>query len=108
MLISEDYAAHFGILLREVGLHRRRWLVWDEPFGVHLENNFGRCARHVFYAVKDPRRFVFNAQGLRVHSARQVVYGDGRADPDARIMPNVLRIKRLPANDSERIPGFPT
>jgi site-specific DNA-methyltransferase (adenine-specific) len=108
VLISEDYADAFGLMLREVGLHRRRWLIWEETFGVHLEDNFGRCARHLFYCVKDPERFVFHADAVRVPSARQKVYGDKRADQDGRVMPNVLHFSRVMGNHPERLPDIPT
>jgi site-specific DNA-methyltransferase (adenine-specific) len=108
VLISEDYADDFGLLLRQTGLHRRRWLVWEEGFGVYFEHNFGRCARHLPYMVRDRSRFVFNGAAVRVPSARQQEYNDRRADPDGRIMPNVLHFSRITDNHPERIPGFPT
>jgi site-specific DNA-methyltransferase (adenine-specific) len=108
VLISEDYADHVGLLLREVGLHRRRWIVWEESFGVHQQKNFSRSARHLFYTVKDRRHYVFNEDAVRTPSARQTLYGDKRADPDGRILPNVLHIPRVAGTHPERIEGFPT
>jgi site-specific DNA-methyltransferase (adenine-specific) len=108
VLISEDYADYVGLMLRDEGLHRRRWLVWEETFGVHLQDNFGRCARHLFYCVKDPERFVFHAEAVRVPSDRQTKYNDKRADPAGRVMPNVLHFSRVMGNHPERVPGVPT
>ena len=43
---------------------------------------------HLFYFVKNATDFTFNAESIRVPSARQLVYGDGRAgDPRGRLAP---------------------
>jgi site-specific DNA-methyltransferase (adenine-specific) len=41
----------------------------------------------LFHFVKDPKRFTFRANELenRIPSARQLVYGDSRANPDGRL-----------------------
>jgi len=48
--------------------------------------------------VKDPKRFTFNADEIRVPSARQLVYADRRADPKGRIPDDtwILRPQDLP------------
>jgi site-specific DNA-methyltransferase (adenine-specific) len=108
VLISEDWADDFGYLLRTKGLRRRRWVVWRETFGAYSSNNFGRCARHLFYYVKDQDKFVFHADAVRVESARLAEYEDPRADPAGKVMSNVWTISRVMGNHSERLPGFPT
>ena len=108
VLISEDYAADLHNLLRGVGLHRRAWLVWREGFGVYRADNFGRCARHLLYFVKDPARVVFNAHAVTVPSDRQAKYNDARANPAGKIIDNVWDVPRVAGTHPERIPDFPT
>lgn len=108
VMISDEYADHFGILLRDVGLHRRSWIKWYETFGVNCTNNFNRCSRHIFYCVKNPRRFVFHAATVSRPSDRQTKYGDSRASPHGKLWDNVWCIPRLVENSQERLPDFPT
>jgi DNA modification methylase len=108
LLISDEYADHIGVALRKSGLHRRSWLIWYETFGQNCSNNFNRCARHLFYCVKNPKRFTFNADAVSRPSDRQA-QGDKRADPNGKILDNVWGgIPRLVGTASERIPDFPT
>jgi len=110
VMICDEWADHFGILLRDAGLHRRAWIKWYETFGVNCTNNFNRCSRHIFHYVRDPKRFVFNAESqyIRRPSDRQLKYGDKRADPDGKLLDDVWMIPRLVDNHEERIPDFPT
>jgi DNA modification methylase len=108
VVISDEYADHFGLLLREAGLHRRSWITWYETFGVNCTNNFNRCSRHIFYCVKNPRRFVFHAEAVSRPSDRQAKYGDSRASPHGKLWDNVWCIPRLVENSQERLPDFPT
>ena len=108
VMISDEYADHFGLLLREAGLQRRSWIKWYETFGVNCTNNFNRCSRHIFYSVKNPRRFVFNADAVSRPSDRQSKYADSRANPHGKLWDNVWCIPRLVENSRERLPDFPT
>ena len=108
VMISDEYADHFGFLLREAGLHRRSWIKWYETFGVNCTNNFNRCSRHIFYCVKNPRRFVFNVDAVSRPSDRQSKYADSRANPHGKLRDNVWCIPRLVENSRERLPDFPT
>lgn len=108
VMISDEYADHFGILLRAAGLHRRSWIKWYETFGVNCSNNFNRCSRHIFYCVKNRRRFVFHSDAISRPSDRQAKYGDSRASPGGKLWDNVWCIPRLVENSHERLPNFPT
>jgi site-specific DNA-methyltransferase (adenine-specific) len=108
VMISDEYADHFGLLLREAGLHRRSWIKWYETFGVNCTNNFNRCSRHIFYCVKNPRRFVFDPDAVSRPSDRQHIYNDKRAAPHGKLWDNVWCIPRLVENSKERLPDFPT
>jgi site-specific DNA-methyltransferase (adenine-specific) len=81
---------------------------WYETFGVNCANNFNRCSRHLFYCVKDAKRFTFNPEAVNRQSDRQTKYGDSRADPGGKIWDDVWEIPRLVGTAKERIPDFPT
>jgi site-specific DNA-methyltransferase (adenine-specific) len=59
--------------------------VWYYTFGVHCKTKFTRSHAHLFYFVKDPKQFTFNPSAVAVPSARQLVYGDSRANPAGRM-----------------------
>ncbi len=108
VMINDEYADHFGLLLRETGLIRRSWIKWYETFGVNCTNNFNRCSRHIFYCVKDAKRFVFNVEAVSRPSDRLTRYHDRRADPHGKLWDNVWCIPRLVENSQDRLPDFPT
>lgn len=85
LAIGDEFAAELKVLCtRDLGLHCRNWVMWFYTFGVHCTKKFTRSHAHLFYFVKDPKKFTFNAKAVRVPSARQLVYGDKRAVPDGR------------------------
>lgn len=108
MLISEEWTDHYGIMLRDAGLHRRRLIVWYETFGQNCRCNFNRTARFLHYCVKDPKRFTFNTEAVNRPSDRQAKYNDKRANPAGKNWDSVWKIPRLTGTCKERIPGFPT
>jgi len=88
LAIGDEYAAELKVMLqREHGLCCRSWVVWYYTFGVNCTNKFSRSHAHLFYMVKDPKAFTFNADvdTVRVPSARQMVYADRRANPKGRL-----------------------
>ncbi|UCC31010.1 MAG: site-specific DNA-methyltransferase [Phycisphaerales bacterium] len=108
VMICDEWAAHFGIILQRLGLHRRAWIKWYETFGVNCTRNFNRTSRHIFYCVKDPERFVFNRDAVIRPSDRQTKYNDKRADPAGKILDDVWQVPRLVGNARERVAGVPT
>jgi DNA modification methylase len=100
LAIGDEYAAELKVLAtRELGLTCRSWVVWYYTFGVNCRTKFSRSHAHVFHFVKDPARFTFNDEAIRVPSARELVYGDRRADPRGRLPDDtwILRPQDLPA-----------
>jgi site-specific DNA-methyltransferase (adenine-specific) len=99
LAIGDEYAAELKVIAtRELGLICRSWVVWYYTFGVHCTKKFTRSHAHLFYFVKDQKKFTFNSESVRVPSARQLVYGDKRANPVGR-MPDdtwILRPQDLP------------
>jgi site-specific DNA-methyltransferase (adenine-specific) len=91
LAIGDEYAAELKVLLtKELKMHCRSWVVWYYTFGVNCKTNFSRSHTHLFYMVKNPKSFTFNADSpaLRIPSARQLVYGDKRANPKGRLPDN--------------------
>lgn len=88
LAIGDEYAAELCVMLkRQIGLTLRSWVVWYYTFGVNCKNKYSRSHAHLFYFVKDPDDFTFNADDpeIRVPSARMLVYGDKRANPKGRL-----------------------
>lgn len=86
LAIGDEYAAELKVLMqREHQLTCRSWVVWYYTFGVNCKNKFSRSHAHIFHMVKDAQSFTFNTDQLRVPSARQLVYGDRRANPKGRL-----------------------
>ena len=83
--IGDEYAAEVKLRLDEVGLSMRNWIVWHYTFGVSCKQKFNRSHAHIFYHVADPKRFTFNADAVRVPSARQTTYADRRANPTGKL-----------------------
>jgi len=86
LAIGDDFAAELKtIFQRELGLYCRSWVIWYYTFGVNCSKKFSRSHTHLFHFVKDPKNFTFNADAIRVPSARQLVYADSRADSKGRL-----------------------
>jgi site-specific DNA-methyltransferase (adenine-specific) len=83
--IGDEYAAELKVRLDALGLHLRNWIIWHYTFGVHCKRKFNRSHAHIFYYVADARRFTFNAESVRVPSARQTTYADRRASPGGKM-----------------------
>jgi site-specific DNA-methyltransferase (adenine-specific) len=99
LAIGDEYAAELKLIFqKDLGLTCRNWVVWYYTFGVHCQRKFSRSHAHLFYFVKDANRFTFNADAVRVPSARQLVYADARADGRGRLPDDtwILRPQDLP------------
>ncbi|MDP7276830.1 MAG: site-specific DNA-methyltransferase [Planctomycetaceae bacterium] len=101
LAIGDEYAAELKVMLQhEHGLSCRNWVIWYYTFGVNCTRKFSRSHAHLLYFVKDPEAFTFNADdpSIRVPSARQLVYGDKRANPRGRLPDDtwVLRPQDIP------------
>ncbi len=108
ILINDEHAAHMAISMQAAGLHQRSWVIWYETFGVNCTRKFNRTKRHLLYAVKNKGRFTFNRDAVTVPSARQLKYGDKRANPNGKVMDDVWTIPRVCGTYRERMKGFHT
>jgi len=86
LAIGDDFAAELKLIFqRELGLTCRSWVIWYYTFGVNCTKKFSRSHTHLFYFVKNSREFTFDADNIRVPSARQLVYADSRAAAKGRL-----------------------
>ncbi len=83
--IGDEYAAEIKVGLDKLGLSMRNWIVWHYTFGVSCTKKFNRSHAHIFYYVASPKQFTFNAETVRVPSARQTTYADRRANPKGKL-----------------------
>jgi len=99
LAIGDDFAGELKtIFQRELKLTCRNWVIWYYTFGVNCKMKFSRSHTHLLYFVKNPKEFTFNADPIRVPSARQLVYADARADSKGRLPDDtwILRPQDLP------------
>lgn len=85
LAIGDEFAAEYKIRLDALGLTLRNWIVWHYTFGVACTQKFNRSHAHILYYVRDPKRYTFNADAIRVPSARQTTYADRRANPRGKL-----------------------
>jgi site-specific DNA-methyltransferase (adenine-specific) len=85
LAIGDEFVAEHKVRLDALGLTMRNWIVWHYTFGVHCEKKFCRSHAHILYYVVDPKHYTFNADAIRVPSARQTTYADRRANPKGRV-----------------------
>jgi site-specific DNA-methyltransferase (adenine-specific) len=85
LAIGDEFAAEHKVRLDALGLTLRNWIIWHYTFGVNCQKKFNRSHAHIFYYVRDPRRYTFNPEGVRIPSARQTTYADRRANPVGKL-----------------------
>ena len=83
--IGDEHVAEHKVRMDALGLTLRNWIVWHYTFGVNCTRKFNRSHAHILYYVADPQRFTFNADAVRVPSARQTTYADARANPKGKL-----------------------
>ena len=99
LAIGDEFAAELKLMFQnDLGLTCRSWVIWYYTFGVNCKLKFSRSHAHLFHFVRDAKRFTFNADAVRVPSARQLVYADARADAKGRLPDDtwILRPQDLP------------
>ena len=107
--IGDEYAAEVRVRMRERAT-LRNWVVWHYTFGQNCKAKFNRCHTHLFYFVKNPKRFTFNAgdPSLRVKSDRQLKYNDRRANPSGKLPGDVWNeFPRVCGTYKERVGWHP-
>src|SRR5436305_14031919 len=54
---------------------------------------FAKSHTHILYFTKDEKNFTFNADAVRVASARQTTYADARANPKGKLPDDVWYLR---------------
>jgi len=105
--IGDEFAAEINIILKKTGFYFRNWIIWYYTFGQNQRKKFNRSHTHILYFTKDPKNFTFNDKEIRIPSARQLVYGDKRANPIGKLPDDVWQFPRVCGNFKERIGKHP-
>jgi DNA modification methylase len=83
LMIGDEYAAEMRMHLKhhekQGNIFFRNWIIWHYTFGQNCKGKFNRSHVSIFYVTRDEKNFTFNADEIRVPSARQTTYGDKRA-----------------------------
>lgn len=87
--IGDHYAAEVRMIGRELGLDLRNWIIWHYTFGQSTKAMFAKAHTHIFYFVKNAKKFTFNDEQVRFPSARHTEYSDRRANPMGRVPDDV-------------------
>jgi site-specific DNA-methyltransferase (adenine-specific) len=85
LAIGDEFVAEHKVRLDALGLTLRNWIVWHYTFGVSCTKKFNRSHAHILYYVRDPKRYTFNPEAVRVPSARMTTYADRRANPVGKL-----------------------
>lgn len=88
LAIGDEYAADLAVIARrQLGFHMRNWIIWHYTFGQQTKRMFAKSHTHILYFSKtdDVNALTFNADAVRVASARQTTYGDHRANPKGKL-----------------------
>jgi site-specific DNA-methyltransferase (adenine-specific) len=99
LAIGPAMAADLDVMIRqEFGFHRRNWIIWMYTFGQNQPKNFCLSNTHLLYYTANRTKFTFNADQVRVPSARQMIYNDNRANPEGRTPDStwIIRPQDLP------------
>ncbi len=80
IFIPDDWVSEIDMFCRhELGLYKRRHVIWAFTFGQKAQQNFTRSHCHILYLTKTKSKYTFNVDAVKVPSARQLVYKDKRA-----------------------------
>lgn len=101
---GDEYAAETNIALKRSGFFFRNWLIWYYTFGENQKKKFNRCHTHCLYFTKSATEFVWNADAIKVPSARQLKYKDKRAKSGGKLPDDVWEAAELPEASPSALP----
>ena len=101
---GQTIQAEVFVLLKRLGMHWRNTVIWEYTFGPHQKRKFVPSWQALHEFTVDPRQFTFNADAVRVPSARQKCK-DKRANPKGRIPGDVWKVSRICGTFRTRIKG---
>ncbi len=99
LAIGDEYAADLCVIARrKLGFNMRNWIVWHYTFGQQTKKMFAKSHTHILYFTKSVpdtglTNITFNADAIRVASARQTTYGDSRANPKGKLPDDVWYLR---------------
>ena len=118
LMISEEYVSELKVIAEGGGrglmlgvsphvrgicrlgpkLFPRHHVLWYFSFGVQTPKKLARSKTHILHFVRHPEKHTWNADAVRVPSARQTLYNDKRANPLGRLPDDtwILRPSELP------------
>ena len=91
LAIGDEFAADLAVVARrKIGFHMRNWIIWHYTFGQQTKKMFAKSHTHILYFSKQKpdaglTNLTFNADAVRVASARQTTYADSRANPKGKL-----------------------
>jgi site-specific DNA-methyltransferase (adenine-specific) len=91
LAIGDEFAADLcHVARRRIGFHMRNWIIWHYTFGQQTKKMFAKSHTHILYFTKEKpnpgmTNLTFNADAVRVASARQTTYADVRANPKGKL-----------------------
>ena len=91
LAIGDEFVADLcHVARRKIGFHMRNWIIWHYTFGQQTKKMFAKSHTHILYFTKEKpdngmTNLTFNADAVRVASARQTTYGDSRANPKGKL-----------------------
>ncbi len=100
LAIGDRFVAELKLICQTQGFHFRSWVIWYYTFGVNCARKFSRSHTHLLHFTKHPDHFTFNADTIRVPSARQLVYNDKRANPKGRLPDDTWMLRPQDMTDS--------
>ena len=89
---------------RRIGFNLRNWIIWHYTFGQQPKHKFARSHTHILYFTKSEKDFTFNADAVRVKSARQLIYNDPRANKKGKLPDDTWFLR--PQEAQEQSPLF--
>lgn len=79
VFVPDEWIAEVDLFCRQtLKMHRRNVVVWTYTFGQAARKSFTRSHTFILHFVKTKSKFTFNPEGIKVPSARQLVYNDKR------------------------------
>lgn len=95
VFVPDEWVSEIDIYCRkELKMTRRSWVVWYYTFGVANQKNFSRSHTHLLYFSRKKTKYTFNADAIRVPSARQLVYNDKRQAAGGKLPDNTWVLTR--------------
>jgi site-specific DNA-methyltransferase (adenine-specific) len=107
LAIGDEFAADLCyVARRKIGFHLRNWIIWHYTFGQQTKKMFAKSHTHILYFSKEKpnngmSNLTFNADAIRVKSARQTTYDDPRANPKGKLPDDTWFLRPQEANYTE-------